>query len=276
MLAQRNAQLEIVVVDDASSDGSPEALRQYGDAIRLLCLEKNVGACAARNQGAALATGEYLVFLDGDDALLPWALQVYERVVQEKKPELILARMQWFEGTKPEAGETPTDISFVEYGDYFRRDRGFGHSASAMVVTRRSFEQVGGWLVGFFPLEDVEFALRLGVAGKTVQVLSPQTILHRAHNKNTVNDVGSFMPLMAEMIAREQRGIYPGGAKRRFERRALVGGIAAHWIRRAGKSGLRSAAIKLFGRSWEMLLANGVKKLKGAMGGKQAAEKIKI
>jgi glycosyltransferase involved in cell wall biosynthesis len=73
-LSQQKAEFEVIVVDDASVDGSQETLKQYGDAIRLLCLQENVGASAARNRGAAAATGEYLVFLDGDDAFLPWAL----------------------------------------------------------------------------------------------------------------------------------------------------------------------------------------------------------
>ena len=56
---------EIIVVDDGSRDGSPDILRQYGDAIRLVCLEENQGASAAINQGVRQATGDYLVFLDG-------------------------------------------------------------------------------------------------------------------------------------------------------------------------------------------------------------------
>src|ERR1700742_5077307 len=66
-LAQKNASYEVIVVDDASTDGTAEALQEYGDRVRVSCLEKNVKACAARNHAASLATGEYLVFLDGDD-----------------------------------------------------------------------------------------------------------------------------------------------------------------------------------------------------------------
>jgi len=91
-LVQRTAEKEIIVVDDASTEGTLQILRQYGDAIRLVPLETNQGACVARNCGAAVAAGEYLVFLDGDDALVPWALDVYERIVQAKKPKMILGR----------------------------------------------------------------------------------------------------------------------------------------------------------------------------------------
>jgi glycosyltransferase involved in cell wall biosynthesis len=85
-LALRKAGLEIVAADDASTDGSQEILKQYRDAIQLVCLEANQGACAARDRGASLATGDYLIFLDGDDAFFPWALDVYERIVLNKHP----------------------------------------------------------------------------------------------------------------------------------------------------------------------------------------------
>jgi glycosyltransferase involved in cell wall biosynthesis len=118
-LALRNAGLEIIAVDDASTDGSPGILKQYQDSIQVVCLENNQGACAARNRGASLATGDYLVFLDGDDAFLPWALDVYARIVQAKKPKMILSTMWWFEGALSAVppGATPLEITMVDYSD---------------------------------------------------------------------------------------------------------------------------------------------------------------
>jgi glycosyltransferase involved in cell wall biosynthesis len=275
-LSQAHTNCEIIVVDDASSDGSPEILQEYRERVRLLCLEKNVGACAARNNGAAAARGEYLVFLDGDDAFLPWALEVYAQVVAAKHPKVILGTMRWFEGTMQDlqAGAAPAEISFVEYGDYLRRDRGYGHSASAMVIMREVFEEAHGWLVGFFPLEDVELAMRLGTAGRTVQILEPKTIWHRAHGGNSVNNVLSFMPAMRELLRRERDGVYPGGAGRRLERRGLIGGIAVHWIKRALKSGLRIEAVKLGARSAEMIAAGMARRVAVKLHGERPVEKL--
>lgn len=277
-LSQQHNNYEIIVVDDASSDGSAEILQEYRGRVQLLCLKKNVGACAARNNGAAAASGEYLVFLDGDDAFLPWALEVYERIAAAKSPKVILATMRWFEGAMQgvQAGVTPAEISFVEYGDYLRRDRGYGHSASAMVIARDAFEEVHGWLVGFFPLEDVELAMRLGTAGRTVQIVEPQTIWHRAHGGNSINDVLSFMPAMRELLRREHAGVYPGGAGRRLERRGLIGGIAVHWIKRALKSGLRAEAVKLWARSGGMIAAALGRKLTMKVHGSRPVEKIEM
>ena len=74
-LNQRPGAVEVIVVDDASSDNTSEVLTQiYGDSIRLLRLHERSGAGAARNAGVALARGEFVAFLDSDDVWLPGKL----------------------------------------------------------------------------------------------------------------------------------------------------------------------------------------------------------
>jgi glycosyltransferase involved in cell wall biosynthesis len=277
-LALRKAELEIIAVDDASTDGSQEILKQYGDAIQLVCFETNQGACAARDRGASLATGDYLVFLDGDDAFFPWALDVYDRIVQAKNPKMILGTMSWFEGALPivRAGDLPQETEIVDYSDYLRRDRPFGNSASALVVARQAFEDVHGWLTSFFPAEDHDFTLRLGASGRTIQVLAPATILHRAHASNTINNVSACMAGVDNLLRRERLGDYPGGARRRLERRALIGGVVIHWTRMAARSGMYRDATAFLLRSWPMVLAAVTRRLGVLMSGRQPRETIKI
>ena len=71
-LAQTWPHKEVVVVDDASTDGTREILRSYGDAIRLILRDRNSGICpVTRNQAARAAKGEYVAFLDSDDKWYP-------------------------------------------------------------------------------------------------------------------------------------------------------------------------------------------------------------
>ena len=80
LLAQTYAQLEIIVIDDRSPDNSVDVLRKYEahPNVRLVVRETNAGWVAVSNQGAELATGEYLLFANCDDACEP---EMIERLV---------------------------------------------------------------------------------------------------------------------------------------------------------------------------------------------------
>lgn len=75
-----HANTEIIVVDDASSDGTSAELQSVfsreidSQLLQLACSKQNVGATGAKNLGAGLARGEWIVFLDSDDELLPEGL----------------------------------------------------------------------------------------------------------------------------------------------------------------------------------------------------------
>ena len=74
--AQTLAVHEIVVVDDASPDGTLEALRRLDDpSLVVVPLDENVGAAEARNRGVAAASGTHVAFLDADDEWLPEKLE---------------------------------------------------------------------------------------------------------------------------------------------------------------------------------------------------------
>ena len=69
-LAQHDADTEVVVVDDGSTDESREILRRYGDSIRTV-LKDNGGQASAFNAGFRASRGDVVIFLDADDTLLP-------------------------------------------------------------------------------------------------------------------------------------------------------------------------------------------------------------
>jgi len=275
-LSVRGHSEEIIVVDDGSTDGSQELLRSYGPAIRLVCREHNGGAGEARNCGAQIARGDYLVFLDGDDALLPWALDVYRRIVACKRPVMILGSMQWFQGALPNAraAATPKTMRIVEYKDYMGKDRPFGNSASALVIERRAFLQVHGWLQEMFPMDDQDLTIRLGDSGKTIQILSPDSILRREHPANTVGHVPPFLVVLFRMIDRERHGGYPGGELRRFDRYGLLGGLVFFWTKRAVKRGLYREAASLLARGWPMLVAAVARRCSVLLNGRIPCETI--
>lgn len=84
VLKQTDRDFEIIVVDDngigtAFQMETAAVLRDFCDRMVYLPLEKNVGACIARNSGAKIAKGEYLFFLDDDDEFLPTKIEVQSK-----------------------------------------------------------------------------------------------------------------------------------------------------------------------------------------------------
>lgn len=85
-LGQSNVEVEVIVVDDASTDSTNEVLEGFGDQIRVLRLDKNVERGAARNLGVALAKGKTVAFLDSDDVWMPGKLAAQLCLVGDGEP----------------------------------------------------------------------------------------------------------------------------------------------------------------------------------------------
>ncbi|RMX04185.1 glycosyltransferase family 2 protein [Corticibacter populi] len=98
VLAQADAGVEVLMLDDVSTDGSAllmEALRQrWPDRIRLLAHPRNQGLSAARNTMLAACQGDYVWCLDSDDKLLPGAIAELRDIVSRHGPELVLCDFQ--------------------------------------------------------------------------------------------------------------------------------------------------------------------------------------
>ena len=277
-LAQDCTDKEIIVVDDSSTDGSKKILEEYGDAIQLKALETNAGAPAARNWGASLAIGDYLVFLDGDDLLLPWALNTYGRIIDLKNPKLILGSMLWFKDAFPSVniGTSPSEISVVNYEAFIKKDRAWRASASALVVDRKSFNNVGGWTSDVFPIDDFDLAFMLGYSGRTIQVLTPQTTAYRVHATNTVHQASRMIDTVFKLIRREELGQYPGGRACRFERCAVIGGVIFYWSKRAFKMKFYGTGLKLLAAGWPMIFAAIFRRCIAVLRGRRPIETLTI
>jgi hypothetical protein len=204
-----------------------------------------------------MASGDYLVFLDGDDSFLPWALDVYATIADQWNPRMILGRLLWFEGSKREVKpeDAPSEIKILVYETLMRKDRTYRASASAMVIERRAFEDVRGWSDTIFPMDDIDIMVKLGYSGRSIQIWSPATTCYRVHASNTVHRVAWCIGGAHKLIHKEHTGEYPGGRSGRFERFAFIGGPVLFWVRKAFRTGFYSEGLRLFVAGWPMIMA---------------------
>jgi glycosyltransferase involved in cell wall biosynthesis len=247
---------EVIVVDDASPDRTAQILEGYGDRIRLIKHQTNLGANVGRNEGAAAATGEYLVFLDGDDLYLPWALDLYSRIIHLKNPQIILCRLLFFKGSVPQPhfDDFGHSVQIAEYDALILKDHMYRGSASAIVVDRQVFLQIGGFTREIFPSDLDDLTIKLGYSGKTVHILSHPTTAYRIHDHNTVHQIGRFVETMSMIVRKEKRGEYPGGPSHRYERFAYIGGPVYFWFTRAFGDGLYRRAFRFLASGWLMVV----------------------
>ncbi len=93
VLEQDYPHKELIVIDDGSTDGTPDRVRRYGDRVRLI-IQQNQGSAVARNAGLEAARGKYIAFLDSDDVWLPGKLSTQVGHL-ERHPEIGLIFSRW-------------------------------------------------------------------------------------------------------------------------------------------------------------------------------------
>jgi glycosyltransferase involved in cell wall biosynthesis len=163
-LAQTPALREVVVIDDGSTDGTRAVCSGFGDRIRYERIG-NSGVSAARNLGARLAVGEWLLFLDSDDILVPGALEMLLKSARSAKCGVAYGMV--IQRAEPPATPKLNGFNYCEGEPPVPAQRNFRRSAiitpGSAIVKRALHGAVGGFVPGYEPMEDRDYWIKCGL-----------------------------------------------------------------------------------------------------------------
>ncbi len=243
VLAQSLPAKEIIVVDDGSQDDSAAIARRYaGNDPRIKVWQHpNQGAHYTINTGIHLASEEYVAILNSDDAYLPHRLQECVAFLADRPEVGAVASGLQFMDDASRAIKNP----WYEEALAFRREAGdlalalangnFVMTTSNLVIRRSVFQEIG-YFCALRYAHDLDFFLRLLLAGKSFEILDAPLLRYRLHATNTIKEnavkvraewaaVVSFFAYA--LMARRERGAAVWSYRRRLvdiaERHRLSG-----------------------------------------------------
>ena len=187
ILAQEHRPLEVIVVDDGSTDGSRAIAEGYGDPVRVISQE-NRGCAAARNTGVRHARYDLVAFLDADDLYVPGRLDRQLAHLRSRPGidiSLCTAENFWEPGLEEEQRR-------YEAAGRLRATHHFG----TMLASKTVFERIG-------PIDEqrrvgdqIEWFLRAKDAGLVIEVLTDVLMLRRNHAASMSHQEPSLEPFL--------------------------------------------------------------------------------
>jgi glycosyltransferase involved in cell wall biosynthesis len=176
VITQTYDRVEIIVVDDASTDDTAAVAARYGTALRYV-VQPHRGQAAARNHGVRVATGRYLAFLDADDLWEPKKLSV-QLAAFDSDPSLEIVFGHVLQFWSPEVasslGRSLPDVSEPLRGD----------SPGTMLVPQSVFEATGPFREEHRVGDFIDWYARALDGGRNTMMLDTVVMRRRLHRTN--------------------------------------------------------------------------------------------
>ena len=201
LLAGTGGDFELVIVDNASRDGTVEFLRAQADPrIRVILNEENAGFAGGCNQGARAAAGELLVFLNNDTEVTPGWLEPLKAALAEPGAGVAGAKLLFGDGSIQHAGLAvsgdgiPRHIyrGFPSGWPPANKPRDFqAVTGACLAISRGLFEQAGGFEESYVNgIEDIDLCFRVRRLGYRV-VYRPDSVVYHLEcaSKNRLDGI---------------------------------------------------------------------------------------
>jgi len=163
VLGQTYSHLELIVVNDGSTDSTLDVLSKIKDPRMRICSFPNAGPSAGRNRGIALASGAYLAFIDADDLWLPDKLAAQLAALRQDSQAGVAYGWTDFVGATGKFVHSDRRVTFN--GDVYRRMliHNFIDSGSNIMVRKEALDDVGRFDESLPTVEDWDLYIRLAV-----------------------------------------------------------------------------------------------------------------
>ena len=186
VLAQTYEDYELIIVDDCSTDDTPELTITFEDSrIRAVRHEDNMGQSAAQNTGIRLARGEYVAFLDDDDEWVAQKLLRQVRTLDASDPRVGLV-YTWFDHVDAPSGVRRAGGRSVTTGDLSEDllECRVPAPTSTYLVRTEAARGIGGFDEALKKLTDLDFLARLSVQWHVDVVRDVLVVMHGGHPRS--------------------------------------------------------------------------------------------
>lgn len=213
-LAYPRDKFEVILVDNASTDGSVQYVQEAFPWVSVVQLDKNYGFCKPNNVGARIATGEYLVLLNNDTAVTrEWLPELVKGALADDKIVCCASKMLYYDRKDliNTAGGKITPIGGGFYRGYGDKDRpeynqseytGFGCGAGVL-VKRSFFADIGGFDEDYFAAcEEHDLGWKSWLLGYKVLYVPTAVMYHK--ESGTFGKKGSYQPVKIYLSTRNR------------------------------------------------------------------------
>ena len=194
VLAQSYEDYELIIVDDCSTDNTPDVIRTFVDSrIRVVRHADNMGQSAAINTGIRLSRGEYIAFLDDDDEWVDQKLLRQVQTLDASDPRVGLV-YTWFDYVDITSGVRRAGKRCVMSGDIYPDMVGWEYHppTSAYLVRAQAARQVGGFDENLTILTDRDFLTRLSIHWHVAVVREVLMLMHEGQYVRTAQRPGAL------------------------------------------------------------------------------------